>query len=167
MFGALAFREGVIVFLRWQFELYRPFWYHFFSLSHYHSTIVSLKTKPLTYKVLHFQDDRQNPLVIYGQSGCGKTSVMSMIAKEAWNISSQSNVVIRYIGTTPNSSQIRLLLRSVCEQICNIYGRNPHTIRKVCGILSHLNVLGLKNGWERKTSCKSNNDVKWVSTSVS
>lgn len=65
---------------------------------------------------------------------------MSMIAKEAWNISSQSNVVIRYIGTTPNSSQIRLLLRSVCEQICNIYGQNPHTIRKVCRILNHLNL---------------------------
>lgn len=108
------------------------------SVSHQHSTIVSLKTKPLTYKVLHFQDERRDPLVIYGQSGCGKTSVMSMIAKEAWNIFSQSNVVIRYVGTTPNSSQIRLLLRSVCQQICNIYGRNPYTIRKVCRILNRI-----------------------------
>ncbi|XP_068711765.1 NACHT domain- and WD repeat-containing protein 1-like isoform X2 [Montipora foliosa] len=79
---------------------------------------------------VYLKDDRRDAFVVYGQSGCGKTSVMSMVAKEAWNISSQSNVVIRYIGTTPNSSQIRLLLHSVCEQICNIYGRDPRTIRE-------------------------------------
>lgn len=78
----------------------------------------------------YLQDDRRDPLVIHGQSGCGKTSVMSMVAQEAWNFSNQSNVVIRYIGTTPNSSQVRLLLHSVCQQICNIYGLDSSTIRK-------------------------------------
>lgn len=70
--------------------------------------------------------------MIHGQSGCGKTSVVSMAAKEVWNCFSQSNIVIRYIGTTPNSSQVRLLLYSVCQQICFIYGRDPTKIRQVC-----------------------------------
>ena len=96
---------------------------------------------PFTDNVLYFQDDRRTPLVIFGQSGCGKTSVMSMVAKEAWHISSQSNVVIRYIATTPNASHIRLLLHSVCEQVCKMYGRDPCTIRMVCRVLTDLEMI--------------------------
>lgn len=55
-----------------------------------------------------------------------------MIAKESCQSFSQSNIVIRYIGTTPNSSQVRLLLHSVCHQICTIYGRDSTKVRKVC-----------------------------------
>ena len=94
------------------------------------SAFLKLRIRSLEY--IFFQDDRCDPLVIHGQSGCGKTSVVSMAAKEVWNCFSQSNIVIRYIGTTPNSSQVRLLLYSVCQQICFIYGRDPTKIRQVC-----------------------------------
>ena len=53
---------------------------------------------------------------------------MSMAAEE----SSQSNIIIRYIGTTPDSSQVRLLLHSVCQQICTIYGCDSTNVGKVC-----------------------------------
>ena len=96
------------------------------------STISILKIAYQVFTIYTFQDDRCDPLVIHGQSGCGKTSVVSMAAKEVWNCFSQSNIVIRYIGTTPNSSQVRLLLYSVCQQICFIYGRDPTKIRQVC-----------------------------------
>ena len=75
---------------------------------------------------------RMHPLVIYGESGCGKTSVVSMVAEQSrqW-LGEQSNLIIRYIGTTPDTSLVRLLLRSVCQQICILYDEEPSEIRQV------------------------------------
>ena len=72
------------------------------------------------------------PYVIFGESGCGKTSIVSVAAKRArdW-LGEQSNLIVRYLGTTPDSSQARLLLRSVCRHICALYRRDPARIRQV------------------------------------
>ncbi|EDO34994.1 predicted protein, partial [Nematostella vectensis] len=73
---------------------------------------------------------RNRPLVIYGESGCGKTSVVSMVAMRSreW-LRGDTCVVVRYIGTTPDSSLVRLLVRSVCQQICAVYEKDPSFIR--------------------------------------
>ena len=60
-------------------------------------------------------------VVLYGPSGCGKTSLMAKIAAEIGNWFEEegsSIVVIRFIGTTPDSSSTRFLLRSICLQLC-------------------------------------------------
>ncbi|EDO37261.1 predicted protein, partial [Nematostella vectensis] len=62
------------------------------------------------------------PLVLHGCSGCGKTSIMAMAAKCArdW-IHPEACVVLRFLGTTPKSSTIRRLMKSICEQIKCVY----------------------------------------------
>ena len=57
--------------------------------------------------------------VLFGESGCGKTSLMAKIAMEVkkWLGEESATVVVRFIGTTPDSSDARSLMRSICEQI--------------------------------------------------
>ncbi len=57
--------------------------------------------------------------VLYGESGCGKTSLMAKVAMEMkkWLGTDSATLVTRFIGTTPDSSDVRSLLRSICQQI--------------------------------------------------
>ncbi|XP_032238906.2 NACHT domain- and WD repeat-containing protein 1 [Nematostella vectensis] len=76
----------------------------------------------------------QNPrriVVIHGESGCGKTSIMAKVAMvmRSWMTSSleasdpeSCAVVYRFLGTSPDSSSTRLLLHSICSQLCRIAG---------------------------------------------
>ncbi|XP_060067084.1 NACHT and WD repeat domain-containing protein 2-like [Ylistrum balloti] len=66
----------------------------------------------------------QKPLVIHGMSGCGKTSIIAMAAKlvPSWMTNTEPVVVIRFLGTTPDSSNINSLLMSIIQQINIIYG---------------------------------------------
>ena len=60
--------------------------------------------------------------VLYGESGCGKTSLMAKVAMEVkkWLGTDSATVVTRFIGTTPDSSDVRGLMRSICQQICRV-----------------------------------------------
>ncbi|XP_065054750.1 NACHT domain- and WD repeat-containing protein 1-like isoform X2 [Rhopilema esculentum] len=64
------------------------------------------------------------PLVVYGESGSGKTSVLSMVLKccQEW-FNSGSAVVTRFLGITPDSSLLRRLLMSLCQQISFLLDR--------------------------------------------
>ena len=78
------------------------------------------------------------PLVVHGQSGSGKTSVLSMVLKccTDW-FNSDVAVVVRYLGTTPDSSLLRRLLESLCQQISILLNQNYTAAnQKVCCILS-------------------------------
>ncbi|XP_069111532.1 NACHT and WD repeat domain-containing protein 2-like [Argopecten irradians] len=72
----------------------------------------------------HIVGPSNRPFVLHGESGCGKTS---LTAKGASQIKSwfpedrQPMLVIRFLGTTPNSSSIIPLLTSLCKQICVLY----------------------------------------------
>ncbi|XP_053395163.1 uncharacterized protein LOC123524131 isoform X2 [Mercenaria mercenaria] len=63
------------------------------------------------------------PLVLYGPSGCGKTSIMAMAAKQCaeWT-NNKAAVVFRFIGTTPDSTNLIGLLTSITSQIRKAYG---------------------------------------------
>lgn len=58
--------------------------------------------------------------VLHGESGCGKTSLMAKVAMgvKKWLGEDTAIVVTRFIGTTPDSSDARGLMRSICQQIC-------------------------------------------------
>ncbi len=60
------------------------------------------------------------PLVVYGSSGCGKTALLARAFDE---IPKTKKPIIRFIGTTPQSSDIRLLLRSLCQQLRGLHQR--------------------------------------------
>ncbi|XP_072026817.1 NACHT domain- and WD repeat-containing protein 1-like [Amphiura filiformis] len=69
--------------------------------------------------------DFDKPLVLHGVSGSGKTSIMAMIAKQAHTeLGKDSKVMIRFLGTTPESSSISMVIQSICRQIISVYSLN-------------------------------------------
>ena len=63
------------------------------------------------------------PLVIHGLSGYGKTSLLSHIAAEARNITGRNVVtILRLMGTSPDSTSIYAVLRSVILHLCIVLG---------------------------------------------
>ncbi|MBN3306526.1 NWD1 protein, partial [Amia calva] len=63
------------------------------------------------------------PVVVFGPSGIGKTALMCKLAQEACStLGSGTVVVLRLLGTSPLSSEINLVLKSICFQICGAYG---------------------------------------------
>lgn len=62
----------------------------------------------------------QHPYVMYGESGFGKTSLLAVASIRVYDwIGDTGNLVVvrRFLGTTPDSTNIETLLTSVCWQI--------------------------------------------------
>ena len=78
-------------------------------------------------------DNRQQPLAIHGASGSGKSALM---AKALQNLrdrnkdsSTQEAVIIeRFIGATPESTNIRLFLESLCKVINRAYAQDEFEV---------------------------------------
>lgn len=70
------------------------------------------------------ENDSKRVSVLHGESGCGKTSIMAKIAVDIrkWLEPESAIVVLRFIGTSPESSNIRMLLRSISQQLYMITG---------------------------------------------
>lgn len=62
---------------------------------------------------------RHNPILIYGNPGSGKTSLIQTIYRnfESW-FTCRTLRIIRFTATTPRSSYNLELLRVICQQIC-------------------------------------------------
>ncbi|KAK3084596.1 hypothetical protein FSP39_016054 [Pinctada imbricata] len=69
--------------------------------------------------------DSNNTLVVHGLSGSGKTSIVAKCAQliPTW-LKSGAAIMIRFIGTTPNSSNIASMLASLTKQIKLVYARD-------------------------------------------
>ncbi|MFY9100094.1 DUF4062 domain-containing protein [Aliarcobacter cryaerophilus] len=65
-----------------------------------------------------FNDKTNEPLVIYGISGMGKSA---LIAKAIDNIPKNGNdkLIYRFVGATQNSNTIRNILMSICDELVN------------------------------------------------
>ena len=60
------------------------------------------------------------PFVLYGAGGSGKTAMLSKIASKSlqeWLQPSKPLLIVRYLGTTPDSSSLGPLLFSICQQL--------------------------------------------------
>lgn len=80
--------------------------------------------------------DSDKPLVLYGEGGCGKTSMLaksaSLVATE-WFADKRPINVIRFLGTTPDSSALTPTLISICQQVSMwwVLGDHCHTFSKI------------------------------------
>ncbi|KAL5016270.1 hypothetical protein ScPMuIL_005859 [Solemya velum] len=70
----------------------------------------------------YIKSDNVRVLVVHGKSGCGKTSILAMAAKQCWKwLGGKATIVFRFLGTTPRSSEIRPLLGSLTHQINKVH----------------------------------------------
>jgi hypothetical protein len=63
----------------------------------------------------------RHPLALFGASGSGKSTVMARAAHLARTDHPRAEIVLRFIGATPESSDGRSLLSSVCREISRRY----------------------------------------------
>lgn len=79
-------------------------------------------------RVQHFlcSNHLLKPLIIYGASGSGKTSIMGVIVSKAkeW-LGKTSICVFRFLGTSPDTSNIVVSLTSIIRQIHEVYNLEP------------------------------------------
>lgn len=60
------------------------------------------------------------PIVLYGEGGCGKTSLLAKSAAfsaSTWFAGRRPVSIIRFLGTTPDSSALTPTLISICQQV--------------------------------------------------
>lgn len=74
--------------------------------------------------LIHIEDymrnDSEKPLVLYGEGGCGKTSLLAKSASLAlteWFKHVKPINIVRFLGTTPDSSALTPTLISICQQV--------------------------------------------------
>ena len=90
-------------------------------------------------KKILLNHDKQG-VVLHGESGCGKTSIMAKITRKVkkWVEDESAIVVVRFIGTSPDSSSIRPLLRSICLQLCKATEQETADVPEVmCRFSAH------------------------------
>ncbi|MDE3088288.1 MAG: DUF4062 domain-containing protein, partial [Chloroflexota bacterium] len=67
-----------------------------------------------------------HPLAVWGVSGSGKSALMARAVQQVRE--SGKDVIVRFIGATPESSNGRALLASLCRQISQRYGADETNI---------------------------------------
>jgi hypothetical protein len=64
--------------------------------------------------------------VVWGDSGAGKTYIMAKLAQLISPQTSQAALIVRFLGTSPNSGEVHKLLSVLCQQMLFICERHPH-----------------------------------------
>ena len=70
----------------------------------------------------------RHPLAVWGESGSGKSALMAKANADCRLRVVNCEIVSRFIGATPASSDGRSLLESLCREITRIYGGDEATI---------------------------------------
>ena len=74
----------------------------------------------------YINSNEPHPLAVWGASGSGKSALMAKAVEQAQEHGQK--VIYRFIGATPESSNGRALLESLCKQISRRYGADGATI---------------------------------------
>jgi hypothetical protein len=66
----------------------------------------------------YIMEESDKPIILYGQGGCGKTSLLAKMAAMCFQwLGSPPLLILRFLGTTPDSSALTPMLISLCQQI--------------------------------------------------
>lgn len=69
----------------------------------------------------YMTDDSDKCLILYGEGGCGKTSLLAkaayMSTDKKWFQGARPISIVRFLGTTPDSSALTPTLISICQQV--------------------------------------------------
>jgi WD40 repeat protein len=76
----------------------------------------------------HIDGDDPHPLVLFGPAGADSTGVMARAAQLAAEKSPQAQLVLRFIGATPDSSSGQKLLDGLCKEVSRRYGADEATV---------------------------------------
>ena len=79
------------------------------------------RSKVLDEVKFYLEGKHQLPLIIHGESGVGKTSVMAMVTQLLQKWFPDCKMLLRFLGTSKSSSTVTALLQSVCLQLCYLY----------------------------------------------
>lgn len=73
----------------------------------------------LTHIEGYMLGNSEKPMVLYGEGGCGKTSLLAKSASQStvWFKGAKPLCIIRFLGTTPDSSALTPTLISICQQV--------------------------------------------------
>ncbi len=71
----------------------------------------------------YLQQGTRNPLGLWGASGSGKSAVMARAIQRAHSNFPNAEIIVRFIGATPISTDRRELLKSLCLEIYRRYAR--------------------------------------------
>ena len=66
--------------------------------------------------------DHKAPILVWGESGTGKSSLLAMAMDQVRNKMPQAQVIARFIGVTGKSSNGNSLLYDICSRLCLLYG---------------------------------------------
>lgn len=72
----------------------------------------------------YMMGESEKPIVLYGEGGCGKTSLLAKSASlfmREWYKDVKPVSIVRFLGTTPDSSALTPTLISICQQISYNY----------------------------------------------
>ncbi|MBN1303172.1 MAG: DUF4062 domain-containing protein [Anaerolineales bacterium] len=87
-----------------------------------------------------------HPLVVWGESGCGKSALMAKAVEQAGERC--QNVISRFIGATPESSSSRTLLESLCQQISKTFDLEDVMNKRMLEAKSPEEMEQIKNEYE-------------------
>ncbi|XP_041466709.1 uncharacterized protein LOC121417179 isoform X3 [Lytechinus variegatus] len=81
------------------------------------------RKEPLQYIKEYLLSDSHKPLVLCGLAGRGKTSLIAKACQltKSWFKERDAATIVRFVGLTAESENIRCLLQGICQQIGHTY----------------------------------------------